>query len=53
MNNIFEDFKPTIVWAGCLVISNIEQNLNVIAGVVSIGYTLYKIISDIKKNKNV
>ena len=50
--NLIEDIKPTLVYAGCLMISSIEQNLNVIAGVVSIGYTLYKIISDLNKNKD-
>jgi hypothetical protein len=46
----FDDLKPTIVWAGCLMVSTIENNLNVIAGILSISYTAYKFYTHFKNN---
>jgi hypothetical protein len=50
-----EDTKPVIVWAGCLLTAHLYDGLHIVAGIVSIGYTGFKIYIDVKnhlKNKN-
>ena len=51
LNNIIEDAKPTLLWLALTAVGNLQTNLSIISGILSIGYTCYKIYSDYKKNK--
>lgn len=50
--SLIDDTKPALVWASCLMIGTINENIHIISGIVSIGYTLYKIIKDFKNKKH-
>ena len=50
MSNIIEDSKPALLWATLTAAGSLHYAINVVGGIVSIGYTIYKIYSDYKKN---
>ena len=50
--NLFEDIKPIGVWIICTAAGAIQANVAIISGLLSIGYTCYKIVTDYKKNKH-
>lgn len=52
MSNIIEDSKPALLWATLTIAGSLHSTLNIVGGIVSIGYTLFKIYVDYRKNKN-
>lgn len=51
MDNLIDNTKPALVWVTCFVAGNIHENINILGGIISVGYTIYKIIKDLKKRK--
>ena len=53
VNELLDDIKPALVWALFTAAGHtIHDSLHFIGGIVSIGYTFYKIFKDIKNSKN-
>ena len=51
MDNLIDNSKPALLWATLTIAGTITENINLIGGLVSVGYTIYKIIKDLKKRK--
>ena len=51
MDNLIDNSKPALLWATLTIAGTITENINLIGGLISVGYTIYKIIKDLKKNK--
>ena len=52
MYNLIDNTKPALVWATLTAAGTIHEHINIIGGIISIGYTLYKIIKDLKRKKD-
>ena len=45
----FDPAKPLIVWFACFTAGTLENNIHLIAGLLSLSYTTYKFYKEYKK----